>query len=243
MERYVMHVREGETQWRVSYEQESIKELPIAIMLNDFDMDYYPPKLTTIDLESGEVLPREKPDFFQIDNDSPNGLLNGWEIEIEEYIHQAVRNSDSTYQEVYMPGATPAAKVRATKNGEIRNGWICGGNQAQLFMTLSLDDKTSMVMTVAEPRKFTSNVEVYTQNEKNMSAIIEVNKPLKIDNWTIYQYGYDNNAGRLSSYSSFELVYDPWLLPVYAGIIMMMLGSISMIWKGKGRKGAENDME
>ena len=98
-----------------------------------------------------------------------------------------------------MPGATPAARVKAVKNGEIRSGWICGGNQAQLFMTLQLDDKMSMVMTVAEPRKFTSDVEVYTQSEKSRSAVIEVNKPLRIDNWTIYQYGNDNNAGRLPS--------------------------------------------
>ena len=124
-----------------------------------------------------------------------------------------------------------------------RSGWICGGNQAQLYMTLPLDDQTSLVMTVAEPRKFMSDVVVYTQSEKNISDRIEVNKPLSVDNWTIYQYGYDNNAGRLSSYSSFELVYDPWVTPVYIGIIMMMLGAMSMVWTGKGRKGVEDDME
>ena len=243
MERYIMHVREGETEWRVYDDYENIKELPIAITLHDFDMDYYPPKLAIIDLDNGEVLPNGKGDYFQIDNDIPKGNLNGWEIEINQYIHNAVRNSDSTYQEVHMPGATPAAKVTAIKDGIIRTGWICGGNQAQLFMTLSLDDKTSMVMTVCEPRKFISEVEVYTKSEKNISAAIEVNKPLRVDNWVIYQYGYDNNAGRLSSYSSFELVYDPWIIPVYIGILMMMVGSLSMIWEGKRRKESENDVE
>ncbi len=243
MERYIMHVREGETEWRVYDEQNNVKELPIAIALSDFDMDYYPPKLAIIDMENGEVLPNDKPEYFQIDNDIPQGKLNGWHIVMEKYIHQAVRNSDSTYQEVYMPGATPAVKVTATKDNITRSGWICGGNQAQLFMTLPLDDNTSVVMTVAEPRKFMSDVIVYTQSEKNTSARIEVNKPLSIENWTIYQYGYDNNAGRLSSYSSFELVYDPWIIPVYIGIIMIMLGSFAMIWTGKGRKEADNDLE
>ena len=111
------------------------------------------------------------------------------------------------------------------------------------FMTLPLDSTTSMVMTVPEPRKFVSDVNIYTQSEKNKSAIIEVNKPLSVDNWTIYQYGYDNNAGRLSSYSSFELVYDPWLIPVYIGIIMIMLGSLIMVWTGKNKKEISNDME
>ena len=56
MERYIMHVREGETEWRVYDDHNNVKELPIAISLNDFDMDYYPPKLAIIDMENGEVL-------------------------------------------------------------------------------------------------------------------------------------------------------------------------------------------
>lgn len=243
MERYIMHVREGETEWRVYDDLNNVKELPVAITLNDFDMDFYPPKLAVINIETGEVLPHGQPEYFQIDNDVPQGNLDGWQIVTEKYIHQAVRNSDSTYHEVFMPGASPAIKVQATKDGVTRSGWICGGNQAQLFMTLPLDENSSMVMTVAEPRKFMSDVVVYTQSEKNLTARIEVNKPLSVDNWTIYQYGYDNNAGRLSSYSSFELVYDPWLIPVYIGIIMMMLGAFAMVWTGKGRKEADDDVE
>ena len=110
-------------------------------------------------------------------------------------------------------------------------------------MTLPLDEVSSIVMTVAEPRRFMSDVEVYTLNEKRIHGIIEVNKPIRIDSWTVYQYGYDNNAGRLSSYSSFELVYDLWVMPVYVGILMMMLGAIAMIWIGKGRKEVNDDME
>ena len=43
MERYIMHVREGETEWRVYDYNENIKELPIAIHFKDFYMDVYPP--------------------------------------------------------------------------------------------------------------------------------------------------------------------------------------------------------
>lgn len=243
MERYIMHVREGETEWRVYDEDGNIKELPLAITLNDFDMDYYPPKLAIIDKQTGDILPKDKPQLLQIDNDLPKGDINGWKIEIEEYIHQAVRSSDSTYRQAPMPGATPAVKIRASKDGIVHNGWVCGGNQAQLFMTMPLDELTSVVMTVADPRLFTSDIEVYTQSEKHIKKVIEVNKPLSVDSWTIYQYGYDNNAGRLSSYSSFELVYDPWLTPVYVGVIMMMLGSAAMIWQGKQRKEDSDDVE
>ncbi|WP_143813304.1 cytochrome c biogenesis protein ResB [Parabacteroides provencensis] len=243
MERYVMYVAEGETEWRVYDEQKNVKELPIAITLNDFDMDYYPPKLAVIDKTTGDLLPVGKPHFLQIDKDMPSGTLNGWQVKVDRYIHQAVRGSDSTYREAPMPGATAAVRVTASKNGTTHSGWICGGNQAQLFMTMPLDEQTSLVMTVAEPRIFTSDIEVFTQSEKHLKTVLEVNKPLSVDHWTIYQHGYDNNAGRLSAYSSFELVYDPWLIPVYVGIVMMMIGSVAMIWRGKERKEAVHDVE
>ena len=243
MERYVMYVTEGETEWRVYDDQKNIKELPIAITLNDFDMDYYSPKLAIIDKSTGDVLPNGNPQFFQIDKDAPIGNIDGWRIEVQEYIHQAVRSSDSTYREAPMPGATPAVRVVASKEGTTRNGWICGGNQAQLFMTMPLDEQTSIVMTVAEPRTFTSDIDVFTKDGKHLKTLLEVNKPLRVNSWTIYQHGYDSNAGRLSSYSSFELVYDSWLVPVYIGIVMMMLGSVAMIWIGKARKEAINDVE
>lgn len=235
MGRYVMHVREGEVEWRVYDSNGQVKELPIGIKLNDFDMDEYPPKLTVIDRKNGEPQPVDRPDYYQIDINDPEGFLNGWNIRVEEYIHQAVRNSDSTYREMPMPGATQAVKIRAmhSSGGEEVAGWVCGGNQAQLYMTLPLNEQQCVVMTVAEPKRFMSDIEAYTPDGTISKGVLEVNKPIRTGNWTIYQYGYDNQAGRLSSYSSMELVYDPWVMPVYLGFLLMALGSVVLIVNGK----------
>ncbi len=243
MERYVMYVTEGETQWRVYDSSGEVKELPIAITLNDFDMDVYPPRLVVVDRDSGEVQPLESPEYYQIDQDLASSKIAGWHIEPQEYIHKAVRGADSTYREVPMPGSTPAIKIAAWRDSVKVEGWVCGGNQAQSYMSLPLTEQHSIVMTPAEPREYRSDVEVYTQDGSSKQSIIKVNHPLSIDNWTIYQYGYDNAAGSLSSYSSFELVYDRWLKPVYVGIILMMLGSLSMILRGRNRKSKEDDVE
>ena len=98
-------------------------------------------------------------------------------------------------------------------------------------------------MTPPEPRSFTSDVVVYTQGGVIEKALLQVNHPLSVGSWTVYQYGYDQQAGRLSSYSSFELVYDPWLWPVYAGIVMMMAGSVTLLWHGRKRKEQEYVVE
>lgn len=246
VKRYVMHVREGEVEWRVYSENGDVLELPIAIQLNDFEMEEYPPKLAIIDRGTGEPQPISKPDFLQLDMKRPQGVIDGWDIEIKEYIHQAIRNSDSTYREVPMPGSSPAAKVLAKnkKTGEIHEGWVCGGNIAQLYMTLALDSQYSVVMTRPEPKKFSSDIKVFMEDGTEEQAVLEVNKPLRIGSWTIYQYGYDNDAGRLSTYSSMELVYDPWLYPVYAGIILLAMGSVCMLWLGNKKiKRKENDLE
>lgn len=236
--RYVMHVREGETEWRVYSETDEVLELPVAIRLNDFDMEEYPPKLAVIDRETGEPQPSGGPEYFSIDEKRPGGQLLGWNIRLEEYIHQAVRNSDSTYHEVPMPGSTPAARITASRKdgGPSLTGWVCGGNLAQLYMTLPLDEQYCVVMTRPEPKRFLSDIDVFTEDDRERHTVLEVNKPLRIGHWTIYQYGYDNDAGKMSTYSSFELVYDPWLYPAYAGIILLAAGSVCLLWSGNKKR-------
>ncbi|MDD4516612.1 cytochrome c biogenesis protein ResB [Massilibacteroides sp.] len=245
MRRYVMHVQEGETEWRVYSETGEVLELPIAIQLNDFDMEEYPPKLTIIDRQNGQPQPITKPEYFPIDEKRPAGKLLDWDIRLEEYIHQAVRSSDSTYHEVPMPGSTPAVRVTMTNRitGKVCNGWVCGGNMAQLYMTLALDKEYTLVMTQPEPKRFMSEINVFTQEGGTYHTVLEVNKPFRAGHWSIYQYGYDTNAGKMSSYSSMELVYDPWLYPAYAGIVLLAAGSVCMLWSGNKKRRKSDDME
>jgi len=58
---------------------------------------------------------------------------------------------------------------------------------------------------------------------------VEVNKPLKVNGWKVYQYGYDVKYGTESPYSVFQLVHDPWILWVYIGIFMMIAGALCLM--------------
>jgi len=239
LRRYVMYVEEGNTEWRVYNEDKEVLELPVAIKLNDFYMEEYIPKLTILDKSTGEAIPKAKPQMIQIDTLRPVFEIAGWKIEVKEYLHEAIRNSDSTCRYLPMPGACPAALVTATNPKEKveETGWVCCGNFAQLYMTLELNEQLSLLMTRPEPKLFRSDIVVYTENEKTVSHQLEVNKPLSIDNWMIYQYGYDVDRGKASAWSSFELVYDPWLLWVYIGLWTFIAGSVLLMWEGKKKKG------
>jgi len=244
MERFVMQVHEGEVEWRSYNKDNNLIELPVAIELNDFHMEEYPPQLSIIDRNTGIRQPEDKPDFFALDIKRPKGTLAGWDIRLEEYIHEAVRNSDSTYHEVHMPASSPAARisVRNQLTGEERSGWVCSGNVSQLYMVLNLDSNYCVAMMRPEPKRFISDINVYREGKKTIHTLLEVNKPCRVGNWMIYQYGYDERVGKLSAYSIMELVYDPWLIPVYIGIFMLAVGSVCMLWGGNKRKEAENDL-
>ena len=80
------------------------------------------------------------------------------------------------------------------------------------------------------PKRFASDVTVYTKDGKNVTGTVEVNKPLKVNGWKIYQYGYDVMRGPESAYSVFQLVRDPWLPWVYIGLFMMIAGAICLMF-------------
>ena len=72
--------------------------------------------------------------------------------------------------------------------------------------------------------------------KQTKEACIEVNKPLSIAGWKIYQLSYDETKGKWSRMSVFELVRDPWLPIVYTGILMMIAGAIGLFLSAPVKK-------
>lgn len=235
MQRFIMYVDENQTEWRVYNENQEAMELPLAIRLHDFDMEYYPPKLVLIDRKTGEALPHKKPQFFQIDPKLTHGQLDKYQLEILTYYQKAVWAGNNEYKEYDMIGSSPAAKIKVTdtETDENTTGWVTTGNMSQFVSALPVSEEISLVMTKADPKRFLSDITVITKDGEKVRTVLEVNKPLRIGSWVIYQYGYDENLGELSPYSSFELVYDPWIYCVYCGLFMLCIGSAFLIWLGK----------
>lgn len=91
-------------------------------------------------------------------------------------------------------------------------------------------------MPEREPQRYVSTVEVMTKAGLHTLKKIEVNHPLNIEGWKIYQLSYDTQMGKWSETSVLELVYDPWLPFVYIGLGMMMLGAVCMFLSLQRRK-------
>ena len=115
-------------------------------------------------------------------------------------------------------------------------GWITCGSYLFPYQSLKLDDGRRLVMPNREPRRFASLVDIYTQDGKNIHTEIEVNKPFTINGWKIYQLSYNEQMGKWSNLSIFELVTDPWMPVVYVGIFMLLFGAIGMFLTASRKK-------
>lgn len=237
IERYLMEVDIGKVS-TYGYKEKSTQavQLPVAIKLNRFSMAHYEPKLYIAHNETGQALPDiNNPYFYQINMSSPTGKLGDWQVRVEEFIPKAVRAENETYREWPVPGSIAAARMTATHlpTGKEVQGWISHKNMAQMYSVLSLDDDYSLVMAVPEPKKFQSDVTIYTRDGQELQTQLVVNQPVKVGDWHIYQYGYDSLAREQTIYSTFELVYDPWLNYVYFGFTLMGLGALGLLWTGR----------
>ncbi|MCD8101679.1 MAG: hypothetical protein LUE26_03775 [Alistipes sp.] len=299
----------GGVEWRVQGPHGQPVELPVAVRLNGFDIEEYPPALAVMDRGTGGLLPEGRPGYLQL-ADGDRAVIDGREITVTRYIHHAVPDGRGGYREAVMPASAPAAEVRVrdaagtgigigteydavagagagagnsagagvngvgvgsgngvgtgagtgTESGAgfgagsdfgagagagagsaVVTGWVSYGSAAQPAAALDIGGGYSVVMTRPEPRRFISDVEAFTPDGRSVAGLLEVNRPLRLGHWRLYQYGYDTQAGRMSQYSVIELVYDPWAVPVYVGIILLGAGSVCMLWSGRRAKAGRGD--
>ena len=117
--------------------------------------------------------------------------------------------------------------------------WRALNSQQQIVeMPIAIELKEFIMETYDDgsPRRFASDIQILTKTGKNIQTTVEVNKPVVVDGWKIYQYGYDTQMGAMSQYSILELVSDPWLPLVYTGIYMMLAGAVCLFAFGGRRK-------
>ena len=134
-------------------------------------------------------------------------------------------------------GASDTQRLHMTvREGEVENRAVdAAGAVHELDFSLELHDfimEEYPARPGAEmrmPKRFASDVTVHTKEGEAIPAVIDVNKPLKLDGWTVYQYDYDEQMGNRSEISVFELVREPWQPFVRAGIWMMLAGALCLI--------------
>ena len=210
--------------------------LPFAIKLLDFKIKEYTPNIGLYSQKERKLKIDKKTQLVEaIEGNSK--ILGNWNIIIEKYLNESKKDSLG-FDTCSAIGASPAAYVKAinlTNDKEIK-GWISSGSFNSPLLTLPLTTDIELVMTLPTAREYSSDIRVFESMEKYQDYTIKVNEPMKIQGWTIYQTGYNEQMGKWSNLSIVELVRDPWLPAVYVGIFMMLAGSLYLVWMGRSKQ-------
>jgi len=211
--------------------------LPFTVTLNEFIMEEYPPKLAMVD-DNGVYLPSGKPDFFLADKQGAKGRLLEWDTEVTAYLEEAVSGKTKEFSPATMPGGATAVRVSVTNAAGTRfEGWVSGGNFMIEPVVLSLPGMNRhIVMLDREPKRFASALTIKKSTGEEIKAVVDVNKPVSVEGYELYQVSYDRPLGRWSQFSGLMVVYDLWYKIVFIGIYMMLVGALLLFLLGAKKR-------
>lgn len=229
IERYTMRVEKDNVEWIGSDRNGKLHELPVAIYLENFTVEYYPPQAGIWSDSEQKLL---KSPSFNLNRADTVFKWESYDFEIKQVLQNAWQMGD-TFREAPIPGAVHAAQICIRKNNSAeRCGWISSASSLQQPFSMPVDDDLELVMKPPKARLYQSDVIAYTKSGSEVSASVTVNQPLSVDGWKIYQFGYDESMGQWSTSSVFELVRDPWLPVIYTGLCMLLCGAIFIFITG-----------
>jgi len=234
--RLIMPIQEKQTSKYAYDNNNKLFQLPFSIELIDFSIDEYPPNIILAGIADGKIIANKDkqklPEIIQ----GKTIKMKDWIVYISKYYEMSYI-SDSSYYFSSDSGAVPSAYIIATNvfTNQIKEGWISCGNYKFQKNYLIIDNKVFIGMLEPPAKKFSSKIKIYTSDKIEKIYTIEVNKPIRVEGWEIYQSSYDSAMGRWSTISVFEIVKDSWYKAVYFGIVMLLIGSIMLFWHGKYR--------
>lgn len=234
--RLTMPIEEDQVTFTVYDKQNNPYQLPFAVKLVDFDIELYPPRIGVMKNADGRIA-MEKDDLLIDVKEGNKGEMMGYELHVVKYIEDAIFTKEG-FIESNETGASPAALVVAVDPSKKDTvfGWVSCGSFVMKTRFLPLSKEYSVAMIEPSADKYSSLLRFYNDMQDYEEVLLEVNKPFTFKGWKVYQIGYDEEMGKWSKLSILEFVKDPWLPLVYAGIFMILLGSIYLVWMGRSSK-------
>ena len=218
----VLH--EGQAASRVvDAEGRFLAHLPFGVLLQDFQMEEGDPTLTLVDSAAREIVFRKGERVHELRRGA-RGTLRGIEFEVVGHLahaeldHDTVRAASDTF-------CPPAALLKYRTGGAEFRGWItCGGRGIPTITQPAGSVRLAMALPPA--KRYRSVVTLLKKGEAPREAVIEVNRGLTREGWTLQQLDYDKAAGRASRISILEAVRDPFAPGVKTGIVLVLAGLV-----------------
>lgn len=230
-----MFLEEGKTSWYGVVNGNRTVELNFAIKLRDFSIEEYPAKIAFVESTSGEIINQNNKPLMIDPHEGLEFSYKDFDLKIEKLLMSSAPVMNR-FEPVLGMGATQSLHILKSYNDKVDTIWISSPSILYRQEMYQIDSSTTMLMTKPEAKRFLSEITVFEKAGAVYDTIIEVNKPIKIAGWKIYQTSYDESMGRWSTKSTLELVKDPWLPLVYVGFFLLIAGTFYLIWTGKRRE-------
>jgi hypothetical protein len=230
-----MYLEEGKTTWYGIEYGNRTEELNFAFKLRDFSIEEYPAKIAFVESTTGEIINQNNKPLMIDPHEGLQFNYKDFDFMIDKLLMSSAPVMNR-FEPVLGMGATQSLKILKSNNEAIDTIWISSPSILYRQEMYQIDSSTTMLMTKPEAKRFLSEITVYEKAGTVYDTIIEVNKPIKIAGWKIYQTSYDETMGRWSTKSILELVKDPWLPSIYLGFFLLIAGTFYLIWTGKRKE-------
>ncbi len=231
LQRLVMKVDEGQQSNLGYMESDTPQQLPFSVFLHDFTLEEYPPQLFLYDPQNNRPL-QERTKATTLVRKGVKASWKGVDVEVLDFLPFALPTQNGVPEPADRTAGVPFARVRITSaDATSSEAWLSTGSPNMEPYAAQLGGLL-LVMMPGTPKAFRSEVTVRDDNGQQTTATLEVNHPINVMGWKLYQMGYDNEVGRWSKYSVIEVVRDPWLPAVYLGFYMIMAGNLLFFWNG-----------
>lgn len=250
LERYTMTLWQGPVRWQVEApdEPKGIKELPFALQLMDFRIDYHEPTLFMVDTRTGYPLPERHPEVLNMTT-TREQTLSGHKVRVLDYLPlSAIKEEDSLGGYFCVPttvqGSSPAVEVEITgPDGNVRREWICAGNKVQIPLFARVDTNQALCMAKPQVRRYNATLQIYSLDERggrlhgrSFIDSVGANRPLRTGGYRVYLKSYKEDYGFWDPYVSFELVKDPMEPVTYTGFALIFAGLIGHLLQNTLRR-------
>jgi hypothetical protein len=229
---------EGEVPTHLAYDAKTGEKfrIPIFLQLIDFDIEEYNPQIFWLDSSYSVIENNEQKSSIQIE-EGKEFTYSNWKFKVLEYFPLAVRDKENkSYISDSTAGSCPAANILAYNlvTHDTIKAWVCSGSFVMRSYAITLEKNLKLSIGRPLAKAFRSRIAYTYKDNKSDTVLVEVNKPVTIGAWKIYQQSYDSEKGRWSDLSVVEVITDPWLPAVYLGIFMVLAGAIYIFWIGRG---------
>ncbi len=261
LKRYNMTLWKGYARWQVESPDErgGVKELPFALQLMDFRIDYHAPTLFMVDTRTGLPLPERHPQTLNVNAkqveayragkaDAQEQTILGHKVRVLEYLPLAAIQEDSLGGYFCVPapiaGNSPAVEVEITDpDGSPHREWICAGSKIQIPLFVRTDTNQALCMAKPQVKRYNATLQVYSLGEgrgrlEGQSRIDSVgaNRPLRVGRYRVYLKSYKEDYGFWDPYVSFEVVKDPLEPVTYTGFALIFVGLVGHILQNSLRR-------